>query len=189
MSTNNQLEIIQLFGGLEPSDSSNSWFVIHTKPRWEKKFASYCQKNAVNYYLPLYDSVREYNNRKVMFKIPLFSGYIFVKCSPADKSLLLRSGSIVRFIKVPDEEELLYDLSNIYQSLNKNVPFTPHAFVKEGYTVQIINGPYAGIEGLVIDANYPGQVIVGIHLIQQAICIKVNPADVELITRTPQEDY
>ncbi|MCF7912833.1 MAG: hypothetical protein K9M99_09920 [Candidatus Cloacimonetes bacterium] len=187
MSTNNQLEIQQLFGGLNPSEADERWFVVHTKPRWEKKLADYCFKRGINYYLPLQKSVKEYGKRKVIFQKPLFPGYTFIKCTLNDKPVLLRSGSIVRFIKVLDERELLTDLNNIYDTLSIDVPVKPHAYVKEGYTVKIINGPYIGIEGIVLDAESPAEVIVGIHLIQQAVCIQVSPTDMELVARTKPE--
>ncbi len=187
MATNNQVEIEQLCGDLSPSSADDEWFVIHIKPRWEKKFAHYCFLQKVNYYLPLQESVRVYNKRKVVFTKPLFSGYIFVKCSCQDKSLLFRSGCIVRFIKVPDERELLTDLNNIYESLTRKLPIEHHTYVKEGYQVRITKGPYIGIEGIVIDADDPSEVIVGIHLIQQAICLQVDPSQIELVSRTVQQ--
>jgi transcription termination/antitermination protein NusG len=187
MSTNNQIEIQQLFGGLNPSEAAERWFVIHTKPRWEKKFADYCYKREINYYLPLQKSIKEYGKRKVVFTKPLFPGYTFVKCTLSDKSILLRSGSVVRFIKVPDEKELLTDLKNIYDTLSYDVPVKPHAYVKEGYTVKINKGPYVGVEGIVLDADNPTEVIIGIHLIQQAVCIQVSPTDIELVSRTKLE--
>jgi transcription antitermination factor NusG len=184
MSTNNQFEIVQLFGGLTPSDSDFEWFVIHVKPRWEKKFARYCYQHKINYYLPLQDSIKTYDTRKVVFTTPLFPGYIFVKCRLADKSVLLRSGSVVKFLQVPDEVELLLDLNNIYDTLSRHLPVEPHVYVKEGYQVKITKGPFVGIEGVVIDADNPLEVIVGIHLIQQAVCIQVDPTQIELIART-----
>ena len=187
MSTNNQLEVDALFGGLEPSEHPYLWFVVHTKPRWEKKFAHYCKLHNINYYLPLIDSVRVYHERKVIFKKPLFPGYIFLKCQKEDKSLLFRSGSIVRFISVPAEAELLDDLENIYRSLSADQPIKNHSFVKEGYKVKITGGSFVDVEGVVIDADNPNEVIVGIHIIQQAICVKVDPAHIELISRTVQE--
>ena len=184
MPSNNQLDIHQLNGGLNPSEADEKWFVIHIKPRWEKKFADYCYKREFNYYLPLQKSIKNYDNREVIFTKPLFPGYIFLKCIENDKSLLLRSGSIVRFLKVPDERELLKDLNNIYNTLSLDIPVEPHAYVKEGYTVKIIKGPYNGIEGIVLDTADPSEVIVGIHLIQQAICIQVDPSEMELVSRT-----
>ena len=187
MATNNLVEIEPLCGDLAPADADNEWFVIHIKPRWEKKFASYCFLYKVNYYLPLQDSVRVYHNRKVVFTKPIFPGYIFVKCSINDKSLLFRSGSIVRFINVPNERELLTDLNNIYESLSRKLPIEHHAYVKEGYKVRITKGPFIGVEGIVIDAEDPSEVIVGIHLIQQAICLQVDPSQIELVSRTAQQ--
>ena len=71
--------------------------------------------------------------------------------------------------------------------MSLDIPVEPHAYVKEGYTVKITSGPYIGIEGIVLDAGDPSEVIVGIHLIQQAICIQVSPTEIELVSRTKPE--
>lgn len=189
MGANNLLEIQQLFGGLSPSEPDFKWYVVHTKPRWEKKFAHYCYLYKINYFLPLQDSVKTYGNRKVTFTVPIFPGYVFLKCKLSDKSTLLRSGCVVRFLSVPDEQELLDDLINIYETLNRHLPVTQHIYVKEGYKVRITDGPFVDVEGVVIDADNPSEVIVGIHFIQQAVCVQVSPSQIELISRTSDPEF
>ncbi|MCF7919394.1 MAG: hypothetical protein K9N06_05720 [Candidatus Cloacimonetes bacterium] len=183
MATNKPVEIEQLFGGLTPSGADDNWFVVHTKPRQEKKLAQYSRQCAINYFLPLQDSTKVYNHRKIIFTKPLFPGYIFLRCSAAQKNILFRSGAVVRFIKVPDEDELLSDLINIYQSTEKHLPLEKHAYLSEGYHVRIKRGPFLDVEGIVVDSENPEKVIIGIHLIQQAVCITVNPEDVELLKK------
>ena len=179
MATNKPVEVDQLFGGLQPSESNDQWFVVHTKPRQEKKLAQYCLQNAINYFLPLQNSTKVYQRRKVTFMKPLFSGYVFLRCSDKQQVILFRSGNIVRFLKVYDEAELLIDLNNIYQSTSQNLPIERHPYLEEGYKVKIVKGPYKDVEGIVVDSENPEKVIVGIHLIQQAICVEVTPDDIK----------
>lgn len=181
MATNLPVEIDQLFGGLNPSEEFDEWFVVHVKPRQEKKLAHYCKIHNINYFLPLQQSTKVYQRRKVTFTKPVFPGYVFLKCSRDQKSILLRSGAIVRFLKVLNEGELLEDLSNVYLATSQNIPIERHPYLEDGYSVRIIKGTFEGTEGIVVDAEDPEQVIIGIHLIQEAICITVSPDDIKVI--------
>lgn len=181
MSANLPVEIDQIFGGLNPSDDLNNWFVIHTKPRQEKKLAKFCLFNKINYFLPLQSATRVYQRRKVTFTKPVFPGYLFLKSSAEQRNILYSSGAIVRFLRVPSEEELLADLNNIYSLTSQLVPLERHPYLKEGYKVRVLKGAFIGAEGIVIDSENPEKVIIGIHIIQQAVCITVKPDDLEVI--------
>ncbi len=58
------------------------WFVCHTKPRCEKKFAAMLLADGFTHYLPLVRSVRNYEDRKRTFMKPLFLGYVFTEVTP-----------------------------------------------------------------------------------------------------------
>ena len=53
---------------------SSRWYVCHTKPRCEKKFAALLKAEAIEHYLPLVESVRRYGRTTKRYSKPLFSG-------------------------------------------------------------------------------------------------------------------
>ena len=56
--------------------------MLYVRNRVEKKkLAEYSGKAEINYYLPLRESERIYDRRKIIFTKPLFPGYVFVKCN------------------------------------------------------------------------------------------------------------
>ncbi|HOH46720.1 MAG TPA: hypothetical protein PLX59_02690, partial [Candidatus Cloacimonadota bacterium] len=72
MATHKPVTIDELFGELEQRQAE-LWYVIHTKPRQEKKLAGFCQTEDMWYYLPQMPKEHLYNHRKVMFDVPMFS--------------------------------------------------------------------------------------------------------------------
>jgi transcription antitermination factor NusG len=61
------------------------WYVIYTRPRWEKKIALLLTDKEIEYYCPLNKITKQWSDRKKIIEEPLFKGYIFVKRSVHDK--------------------------------------------------------------------------------------------------------
>jgi transcription antitermination factor NusG len=61
------------------------WYVIYTRPRWEKKIALLLLDKEIEHYCPLNKVTKQWSDRKKIIEEPLFKGYIFVKRSVHDK--------------------------------------------------------------------------------------------------------
>jgi hypothetical protein len=53
------------------------WFVAHTRPRCEKKFVQFCERDGLFTTLPCHCAVHKYRGKTVVFQKPLFPGYVF----------------------------------------------------------------------------------------------------------------
>jgi transcription antitermination factor NusG len=54
------------------------WFVVYTKPRWEKKIALILLNKGIENYCPLNKVTKQWTDRKKVVEEPLFKGYIFI---------------------------------------------------------------------------------------------------------------
>ena len=61
------------------------WYVIYTKPRWEKKIALLLAEKEIEHYCPLNKITKQWSDRRKIIEEPLFKGYVFVKRSLHDK--------------------------------------------------------------------------------------------------------
>ena len=52
------------------------WYVVYTKPRWEKKVAQKLNDIGINAYCPLIKKISSWTDRKKLVYIPLFNSYI-----------------------------------------------------------------------------------------------------------------
>jgi transcriptional antiterminator NusG len=57
-----------------------NWYVFYTASRQEKVCEQYLTAEGFTVYLPLSEQLRQWSDRKKKVKVPLFPGYIFVKC-------------------------------------------------------------------------------------------------------------
>src|SRR5579875_891278 len=59
-------------------ERQNNWYVVYTKPRWEKKVASLLSAKSITNYCPLNREVHQWNDRKKIVLEPLFKSYVFI---------------------------------------------------------------------------------------------------------------
>jgi len=181
MATHAPIEVSDIFGNLDPADEGETWYVIHVKPKREKKLAEYSIRNEINYYLPLVESIRTYKYRKIKFTKPLFASYIFVKCNLEQKRTLIISGHIVQFLKVPSEKMFLDQLRSIKFGYDRGAEYSDAKYLKDGIRVEIISGPFKGLTGVVKNQNDVSEVILQVNMLRQAVSVKVTPAQIKII--------
>ena len=62
-----------------------NWYVVYTRPRWEKKIATILDNRGIENYLPLNKVLKQWSDRKKMVQEPLFKGYLFIKIVEKEK--------------------------------------------------------------------------------------------------------
>lgn len=74
------------------------WYVVYTRPRWEKKVASFLLAKGIEHYCPLNKVLRQWTDRKKLLLEPLFKGYLFVKLEDAVKWDIKNVDGIINFV-------------------------------------------------------------------------------------------
>ena len=183
MPTNIPVEVESLNGTLDVAPEGKKWFVIHTKPKREKKLAQYLLERDITYFLPLNNSVRKYQYRQIKFTKPLFSGYMFAMLSDKQKQNILVSGYIANYLKVFSEDELLTDLRQIHGGFEKGAEYETHVYFGKGTKVRIKSGPFVGLYGVVEDATKADKLILQIHFLRKAVSISIKPNQLEILKK------
>lgn len=75
-----------------------TWFVVYTKPRWEKKVAKTLTEKGIENYCPLNKVLRKWSDRNKVVLEPLFKGYVFVKISDSSKWDIKKVNGILNYV-------------------------------------------------------------------------------------------
>lgn len=75
-----------------------NWYVVYTKPKWEKKVAEQLTKIGIECYCPLITQVRQWSDRKKKVIMPLFNSYVFVQLTESDRNVVFHSAGAVRYL-------------------------------------------------------------------------------------------
>lgn len=75
-----------------------NWYVVYTKPKWEKKVAERLNEIGVHTYCPLITKVSQWSDRKKTITVPLFNSYIFVQVSEKDRNSIFQVTGAIRYL-------------------------------------------------------------------------------------------
>jgi len=75
-----------------------NWYVVYTKPKWEKKVAERLNEIGVVTYCPLIDKTSQWSDRKKVIRVPLFNSYIFVQLEEKDRNRVFEVTGAVRYL-------------------------------------------------------------------------------------------
>ena len=78
--------------------NTKKWYVVYTKPRWEKKVAALLSEKGVENYCPLNRVTKKWSDRKKTVLEPLFKGYVFLATEAADKWDVKTTQGILNFV-------------------------------------------------------------------------------------------
>ena len=74
------------------------WFVIYTKPRWEKKVDSLLSKRGIESWCPVQKIERRWTDRKKIIEDPLFRSYVFVHIEEKEMLNVKKVDGVLNFI-------------------------------------------------------------------------------------------
>ena len=75
-----------------------SWYVLYTKPRWEKKIAGVLASRGFESYCPLNRVERRWSDRRKTISEPLFRCYVFVRVSHDELYRPLEVNGVLNYI-------------------------------------------------------------------------------------------
>jgi transcription antitermination factor NusG len=157
------------------------WFVAHVKPRREKKLVEHCTREAIATTLPCYDSAHKYRGKTVVFRKPLFPGYVFLRMAPERKSSIRQNEHVANLLEVLDQETFQNQLEDILAALESKLGVRLAPSIGQGTRVRIRTGPLQGIEGLVESRHGMTTVLLRLDFINQAAAVKIDADDLEPI--------
>ena len=155
------------------------WYVLHVKPRAEKKTADRLGLYRLWHYLPVCEKVTRIQRRKIVRRLPLFPGYVFACMNPDERVMMLRSNLIVRTIDVPGQRELIHQLRQIAKAGRAGAEMRKVEKFSAGDPVRVIGGPLYGLEGYVRSDEGGTQIVLNVEILGQAVAVSIAPGDCE----------
>ena len=164
-----------------------SWYVLHTKSRFENIVHEGLAKKSIEVFLPKIKVRSKRRDRKVMIQVPLFPGYVFVKTdlNPYEHIEIVKTVGAVRIIgskndslPVPDES-----IESLKIMVAGNNSVTTGIRLRKGELVMVIAGPFAGVTGTFIRYKGEGRVVVYLEALGQFASVEIGEDDVEIISK------
>jgi transcription antitermination factor NusG len=155
------------------------WYAIYTCANHEKRIADQFAGRGVEHFLPQYESVRRWKDRRVRLQLPLFPGYLFVHMAAQERMRVLQVPGVVRLVgfkgfPTPMPEE---DIDRVREFLGQGLRAEPHPYLHAGRRARVVRGPLAGMEGIILRRKNRSRLVLSFDLIQRAMAIEIDEAD------------
>jgi transcriptional antiterminator RfaH len=150
------------------------WWVLHTRSRQEKALARLLHDARIPFYLPLIPHRYLVRGRKVTSEVPLFAGYVFLLGDHDERLKALATYRVVRTLETRDQGGLWRDLRQVQRLIATRAPITPEDRLLPGMTVQIRNGPLAGLTGKILRGASGRRFVVQVDFIQKGASVLLD---------------
>src|ERR1700712_2216779 len=77
---------------------TKKWYVVYTRPRWEKKVADLLSRKKIEYYCPLNKVQKQWSDRKKIVSEPLFTSYVFVHIDETEQLPVRITDGVINFV-------------------------------------------------------------------------------------------
>ena len=158
-----------------------TWYVLHVKPRTEKKVFDFLAGMRVFRYLPLLKKVTKVQRRRVVRHLPAFPGYVFTRLNTEEKWRILGTRMIVRMLDVPRPRQLIHELRQIEHARRTPAELRVATACVAGQRVRVVSGPLRGLEGTVKREGRSSALVLEVSILGRAIEASVDPVDLQPI--------
>lgn len=167
------------------------WYALYTKPKQEFKAEQQLKEMGITTYLPLITKIKQWSDRKKKVIEPLFKSYIFINANDSERYISVQAKSIVKVVNFNGVPATIpnWQIENLQKMLASN----PDAFVtdliKIGTHVKIIEGPFAGVEGIVAKYTNDERVLgINIDTLQRSVIVHLPASSVMVETNLPIQE-
>ena len=168
---------------LSPDSLQLRWYAAYICANHEKRVRGQLEQRSVESFLPVYETVRRWKDRRMHLQLPLFPGYVFVRLALSDRLRVLQVPGVVRLVgfngqpsALPDEE-----IEALKKGLACGVHAEPHPFLTAGRRVRIKTGPLARLQGILVRRKNKVRFVVSVELIMWSMAIEIDEADLEAV--------
>jgi len=159
------------------------WYAAYVKHQHERKASDLLQRKGLEVFLPEYKVTHRWKDRNKTLCMPLFPGYLFLRCFLRSKLEILNTPGVFFLVEnggraCPIQEQ---EIDFIRRAVQSGLPCQAHPFLSAGDLVRICSGPLSGVTGILARYQNRYRVVLTVAQLQKAISVEVEVASVQRI--------
>lgn len=157
------------------------WWALYTRHQHEKVVAEMLMAKEFEVFLPVYESIRRWKDRRKVLSLPLFPCYVFVR-GRADRRLQVVSTPGVHMLLTKGEQIAVIpeeEIGAIRRAVDGSFRVEPHPFLKCGERVRVTRGSLEGVEGILVRKKNLYRLVLSVDMLAQSVGVEVDASDVE----------
>lgn len=154
-----------------------AWYGVRVRTKCEDRAASELSARGIEAFLPKRQVRQRWSDRVKSMQIPIFPGYLFCRFQPEERVKVLDAPAVIQVLGVGATPIPISDaeIGAIQTMVASCLTLTPWPYLHSGQHVRIENGPLAGIDGIVIEAeDGKPRVVVSVTLLKRSVAAEVE---------------
>lgn len=160
--------------------SEPHWYACYTRARHEKQVESQLRQRGLESYLPMVQQIRQWSDRKKAVFFPLFPSYVFGRFTLSEVHAVLTTPGVSTIVRANGYPTPIPtgDLDNVRTFVaalaESGLQPDPRPFLVAGQWVRVMEGPFEGVVGVVVEQRGRKRVLVGLEAIGQGLEIDID---------------
>ena len=156
--------------------SSNQWFALLVRTRWENSTTSLLEDKGLESFLPTYEGRRRSRGKIRPATLPMFPGYVFCRFDVQNRLPVLVTPGVISIVgsgKVPlpvDDSEI----AAIRTVVGSGLPAEPWPHLEIGERVRIEDHALQGLEGILVNFRGTQRIVISVSLLRRSVALELD---------------
>jgi transcription antitermination factor NusG len=165
---------------LQSAGGISRWHACYTKARHEKRVEGLLGERGFETYLPLIPRVSQWKDRKKVVEWPLFPSYVFARFASGSVYSVVGIPGVVCVVRSNGRPAVITDdeLENVRRFADAlrsgPVPVESRPFYAAGTWVEVTDGPFRGVRGVVEERRGRTRVRIGLKALGQGLEVDID---------------
>jgi transcription antitermination factor NusG len=161
-----------------------AWFALQVTPRHESKVATYLEYKGLTCFVPTKRVKRQWSDRTKIMDWPLFPTYVFCRFSLVKTWVVRSIPGVSRIVglghapsPIPD-----WEIESLRKVIESGADILHTCYFRSGEKVRIIDGPLAGVTGVVTRMANLNWLVISVDLIGKSVMTHVPVSAVGVLS-------
>jgi transcription antitermination factor NusG len=171
---------------IQSAAGAPNWYALFTRHQHEKSVAFALSNKSHEVYLPLYRSVRRWQDRAKPIWLPLFPCYVFIREGMDRQLQILTTPGIIHIVGWGGNPAIVpqSQLDAVRQIIESCLIVETHPYLQCGDRVRVKTGPLMGLEGILTRKKGVARLVVSMEMLGRSAAVEIDVLNVERIGPT-----
>jgi transcription antitermination factor NusG len=161
------------------------WNAVYTRHQHEKIVAESLTRNGFETFLPTYDTIRRWTDRRKRLSLPLFPSYVFVRSNFERRFRLITTPGVHSVVMFGGKPAVIsgVEVDAIRKAVDSRLGVEPHPFLQCGDWVRVTSGPLTDVEGILVRRKSSYRLILSAQLLGKSMSVEIDGFSVKPVPR------
>jgi len=167
----------------QSGNHAGNWYALFTRYQHEKSVAFALSNKNHDVYLPLYLSVRRWQDRDKQISLPLFPCYVFIHEGLDRQLQIVTTPGVLHIVAYGGFPAIVpqAQMDAVRRIIESRLLVESHPYMQCGDRVRVKSGPLFGLEGILTRQKGVARLVVSLEMLGRSAAVEIDSVNVERI--------